>query len=315
MVKQKTRKRKCDNKENIEATHSKRIDHGHVELEQKDWMPTAAVEFFNNKHFPKLVKEMVVVDQNMKMVGPFRKLMENSDVTGTNLIMLDREKTDLPEMQTFMLTTFGRYAFWRDTPSEKSPVIVFVDLKTVPELSMVGNTVEHAIHHFCGLFAKCQDNGKEAKAAASNILEILGDAKMKKETSRAIKKRQSISVGGLLGPGIYLEQHSNGSPRYRRLLHSRHDPHIENLLRCLTNAKVKSDEQAVIQLINDEIVGHVQICNDEGDFGNGLELGHVMFLANHKAIEDDLKMILIPAYKFLKRSDFIEILNLTLALR
>uniref|UniRef100_A0A1I7TE69 NR LBD domain-containing protein n=1 Tax=Caenorhabditis tropicalis TaxID=1561998 RepID=A0A1I7TE69_9PELO len=311
MVKQKNRKRKTGEAKMAPQAKKKTLET--IELTQKDWMPVAAEKFFNNPNFNEIMKHMEILDASVELVGPFRKLKENSDVNGVELIMLDREQTDLPEMQTFMKCILGRYAFWRDTPSETNPVIVFADLKTIPELSVVGNKVEHAVHHFCEKYSKNQDNSKEALSALSKIFEMLGDSRMKDEITRTNKIRKINTVGGILGPGLYSD-HPKGKLKYLPPANTLGESQLENLLRCLNNMKLPVQKEKVIKLIK-PLLYSVMACNDEGYFGNGLELGHVIFLSNQKDILEDAMIVLVAAYRLLDREDFVKILQLTVELR
>lgn len=314
MTKQRSRKRKfVECKENMPP--KERIDRTKIVLNEKDWMPAAATAFYNSVNYERLLsgKELALIDERIVFVGPFRKLKEDSDVNGVELIMLDREPSDLPEMQTFMKCDTGRYSFWRDKPSEKNPVVTFVDQRTCPEVTVVGNRVEHAIHHLCMRVLKYQDNTKEMKEAISTVLDILGDITMKDEIARAIRIRKKDTIVGIVGPGLLVGNLPRGGSRYREI-DTTQNYNIESLLRCLNKVGIPEVQARVVGLI-DSLMLDFMAYNDEGFYGNGLELGHLLFLANHKAISEQPLTLLQIAYDLLNRHDFITILKLTLELR
>ncbi|EFO93194.1 hypothetical protein CRE_10285 [Caenorhabditis remanei] len=312
MTKQRGRKRKFSEcKENMPPKI--RIDRTKIVLNEQDWMPAAATEFYNSKHYERLRNELALVDNDIVFFGPFRKLKENSDVNGVELIMLDREQSDLPEMQTFMKCGTGRYSFWRDEPSERNPVVMFLDQHTCPEVTVVGNKVEHAIHHLCMRVSKYQDNTKEIKEAISTILDILGDNAMKDEIARVIRNRKRETIVGIVGPGLLVGELPRGGSRYR-VMDDAQNPNIESLLRCLKHVPFPKQQDTVVDII-DSLMGDFTVYNDEGFYGNGLELGHLLFLANHKSVSNQALILLQTAYQLLKRNDFITILKLTLELR
>ncbi|CAO4374454.1 unnamed protein product [Caenorhabditis nigoni] len=313
MVKRQPKKRKHEQcKENV-SPQKKKMNREEVKLVEKDWMPAAAVEFFKSEKFENLEKIMKLADKNMSFIGPFRVLREGSEVNGVELIMTDRDETDLPEMQTFLKCSHGKFSFWRDTPSEKNPVIVFSDIQGIPVVTVVGNTVEHAIYGFCNKISKLQDNSKEIKSAIAEILGLLGAQKMEKEVNQVMKKRKKETIMGVLGPGPGLlvgDFPNTKKSRYRAVSK---ESNIENLLRCLSNTG-KQHQDAVIGEI-DALMNDVMMYNDEGFYGNGLELGHVLFLSNQKSITNQVLLVLTTAYNLYGRTDFVKILELSMELR
>ncbi|CAI2351457.1 unnamed protein product [Caenorhabditis sp. 36 PRJEB53466] len=297
-------------KENAPPTPPKpTIDRMALFFEETEWMPSAAVDFYNEHN--DIEEKLKNIESTTVLVGPFRKLRGETNVSGVELIMLDRESTDLPEMQTFMRCAAGRYAFWRDTPTEKNPVIVFVDLKTVPEVTVIGNKVEHAILHFCEKFARFGEKPTTPKKVKIETLGLEDSEliRVEKEMSTAIRNRKTQTVGGISGPGLVLVNNKSKARGYRDL--TRNPNNVELLLRSLRLVGLKEHEQRIEAVIS-ALMGEVQICNDEGDFGNGLELGHLLFLANKQSIKDNMLQLLMTAYKLLGRKDFLNILLLTL---
>lgn len=302
----------------------KKADEKVVELDEKDWMPSAALEFFENENFKEIVENLSHLDNSVTLVGPFRKLRGESDADGTDLIMLDREMTDLPEMQTFMKCSHGRYAFWRDKPNDKKPVIVFMDLKTIPDLSVVGNEIRHAILDFCTRCSKCIDCSAKSKAANSKIQSFFTPSKISSEVKEVLKHREKTTVRGISGPGMLIDvvptgnsgkkNKKNERTGYRDLSKNAYCINIEHLVRSLRLCQTKEQEEKVLDFVYG-LMNEINICNDEGDFGNGLELGHILFLANMKAVADPMMITLHIAYKNLHRPDFAKILDLTLSLR
>ena len=61
-------------------------------------------------------------------------------------------------------------------------------------------------------------------------------------------------------------------------------PNIESLLRCLNHVPFPKQQDTVVDII-DSLMGDFTVYNDEGFYGNGLELGHLLFLANHKSVK------------------------------
>lgn len=144
------------------------------------------------------------IDQTAALVGPFRKLRGETDAEGIEIMMLDRVDTDLPEMQTFFKCSAGRYAFWRDTPKQKHPMVVFVDLKILPEITMIGNEVEHAILDFCDKatqFGINTHSAKEAKSLAFPGGTAFIFAHKQKIARAAARQRRKSCIGGELGVG------------------------------------------------------------------------------------------------------------------
>ncbi|CAI5447065.1 unnamed protein product [Caenorhabditis angaria] len=251
------------------------------------WIPKAAEKFYEK--YPELVK-------SLQFVGPFRVLNGEIKKSRDNLeiAFLDRFATDLPEMQTFLLTEKGRYCFWRDFPNQADPLIVFAvnSPATFPDIKIVGNRIEHAIHH--GKLAKSlEDDAKSLEKEMRQCRDARIRAKMG-ETSHE--------------PGIWVKM--KGNVGYRCLFHS------AKKLRVTLEKIAKSQEiDENSQKILDEEFRHLQIANDEMDFGMGLELGHLLFLANSEKVKSMMMFSMKMAYTFLKRKEFWQILEETLKIR
>uniref|UniRef100_A0A8R1DUI2 Uncharacterized protein n=1 Tax=Caenorhabditis japonica TaxID=281687 RepID=A0A8R1DUI2_CAEJA len=307
------RKRKLSENENSPSEPSKpKIDRSTIQLQGKHWMPESAVNFFEK--YPDIEEKLQAIDHAAKLIGPFRKLRGETDVDGIELLMLDREATDLPELQVFIGCSAGRYAFWRDTSDMINPMVVFMDRKAVPDINVIGNIVEHAIIHFCEKFSKLGGNSLKNSSKKPNILgmEKTEVTDMCNKMNDIVKARKRICVGGeVSGPGLIHVDCPRGNNGYRNLSCS-----TELLLRSLKLVGIKTQEAKVEQVI-DRLLGEVMVCNDERDFANGLELGHLLFLSNKKSekITEPMSLMLCTAYKNLGRLDFLEIFKLTLELR
>ncbi|CAD6192710.1 unnamed protein product [Caenorhabditis auriculariae] len=264
-----------------------------------EWIPEIARRFWEER--AKILNPEAPLDclssvKSARLAGPFR-ILNGEKVEDP--VLLDRFLTDLPEMQTFLTHSGGRYAFWRDDPKTKEPFIVHAESREFfPKLEVVGDRIEHAIVHLCG------------REKASEFLPSEDVGNILKEMKVFKAKRNKIKLGSSHDVGIWVSVVEDRG--YRPLAYSAKE--MKKMLETIRKTEDEALKKKFMQNITREL-NNVHIANDEIDFGTGIEFGHWLFLANIPQVENMCKVSLTTSYKLLGRHSHIETLEKTLKLR
>ncbi|GMR48577.1 hypothetical protein PMAYCL1PPCAC_18772 [Pristionchus mayeri] len=241
----------------------------------------------------------------LRLVGFFDFLAGDlKEATDDEIRIHARYSTDLPEMQTIMVSNAGRYALWRDDPAQSSSFIVYVKHEDdhFTKITMVGDKPVHALVHAAG-------DGVDAildKFYPSSVYEWATAAKLKHDAKAAITRRSKTAIGRPLHTmrlNVPVDKNDVG---YRSL-----GVDLNKMKRTMTLIGESTEEVAKKKKMAElrEIGTNVQLANDECDFGTGLEFGHDLFIANYPNLDPMAKRYLAMAYQLLGRFEFGAIVN------
>ncbi|KAF8373041.1 hypothetical protein PRIPAC_79470 [Pristionchus pacificus] len=241
----------------------------------------------------------------MRLVGYFDYLAGDlRDATDDEIRLHARYATDLPEMQTIMITQTGRYALWRDDPKSATVMVVFVKHGDdhFTKITMVGDKPIHAIIHAAGEDAE----NVLKKFYPPSEFQYATIGRVKHDAKTAITKRTKISLGRPVHSmrlWVHVDANSVG---YRSLGEDLNKlKKTMGLIGETTDEVVRKKKMAELR----EIGTNVQLAMDECDFGTGLEWGHDLFIANFPQLDAMAKRCLIMAYQLLNRDEFAAIIE------
>lgn len=237
---------------------------------------------------------------SLRLVGVFELLAGQCDKFEDNIFLVHRRyQTDLPEMETIALSNNGRYAFWRDTPDTKKPLIVFVgNEEHFPKMEIIGTSdprciIVHAVGK--NVLKDMGINGGSYRAFYKGYIQ---------EASAAKGNRRKNALGKPFhGIGIMVEVKDDVG--YRPLPEQNELKKMLQLIATSENESIKETQWKDLM----ELVTLNQLANDESDFGMGLEFGHNLFWANYPVFDKLATNILKNAYTLLKRETFDRILD------
>lgn len=234
-----------------------------------------------------------------RLVGVFDLLCGGFSQSEEQRLLYCRHATDLPEMQTVLLCQIGRYCLWRDVPNGKECFILYVPNSTrFPNIELVGNNMEHALLH---LGEKVNMSVEKFLSTPVNCLR----KQMQTVCAERIKKKLGKAPNGV---GLWVE--SINDIGYRPISES--PVKIRKMLELICDTDDDSKRQSVLKWLM-EIARYVQMADDEGDFGMGLEFGYWLFLANHESLDKIAHKILSKAYTLLHREEYKKILDLQMS--
>uniref|UniRef100_A0A1I7YFT4 DUF2220 domain-containing protein n=1 Tax=Steinernema glaseri TaxID=37863 RepID=A0A1I7YFT4_9BILA len=275
------------NEEGSKAKRAKSTDESKCLLELDRTFPyhhtQALLEFWS---FAKKLEEDNALDafaslDTLKLAGPFRFLNGERAENEAEYILWDRFKTDLPEMQTIMTYSNGRFAYWRDS-AQDVPLLVHVDkTPNFPKVDVVGSDDPFfAIAYLMG---------------ENENLELLPGKKLniyKTEMKSIVQRRKKESMGSAFhGPRIVVPM--RGEVGYRPV-----SDNPAKLKKKLQTFMTTDDEVLKATLRKEllELKSYIDFANDEMDYGMGLEFGHDLFLANNKVFDNLAFHMLETAY-------------------
>ncbi|XGW30436.1 hypothetical protein V3C99_009424, partial [Haemonchus contortus] len=240
--------------------------------------------------------------KSARLVGLFELLNgELSTLSDDELLLHYRHQTDLPEMQTVLVSDIGRYCLWRDIPNSEDGLVVYVPNEDrFPKIEIVGNRMEHAIVHLAG----------KAKEAVEPFLPKSTEVgALKQQMRTACNQRNKTKLGKApSGAGLWVEVVNDVG--YRPI--SEDAGKIRKTLDLLCSSDDESLRKCKMQWLM-ELITFAQIATDECDFGMGLELGQWLFLANHEPLDKFAHRLLGIAYSMLGRQEYKKIVDLQMA--
>ncbi|GMT24703.1 hypothetical protein PFISCL1PPCAC_16000, partial [Pristionchus fissidentatus] len=244
-----------------------------------------------------------------RLVGFFDFLAGDLDgATDDEIRLHARFPTDLPEMQTIIVTDTGRYALWRDDPKQNQAIVVHTKHSEdhFPKITMVGDKPVHALVHAAGEGAEAMLERffPVSENKWSNVEHLKRDIKV------SVGRRNKISVGRPLhGMRLWVYVDSN-EVGYRAL-----GEDLNKLKRTMTILGETTDDVVRKKKMAEmrEIATFVQLATDECDFGTTLEFGHDLFVSNFETIDAMAKRNLTMAYKLLGRDEFVAIVEAQMA--
>lgn len=261
-------------------------------------------------------KEALKSTLGLILVGPFDvmdnpKFSEDEDISW---LLHYRYFFDPPEFTTVIIKhedkKLGHWGYVRDAPSELPALVAFNEAAKNGRFSTCGDNIFASVF----LYAKSLPE----KPGIKSLMKDLEDWAQKHNfsllaTSEKIRARNKKSVTKTFsGLGLVVPV-SDDDVGYRPLPESLSSLH--KILEKISSSKNEDQKLKASQPL-DEIMTYIQFANDEGDFGEGVELGLDLFaFEKSEVFTTQIEMLLSVGYQLLGYDLFAEIIKLHLKKR
>ncbi|KHN78758.1 UPF0609 protein [Toxocara canis] len=262
---------------------------------------------------------------NLRLVGVFDYMAGNigevADGEANVYLTKDRFPTDLPQMQTIAIYDGGRFAYWRDRPSEEEALLVHMKStdEHFPKVEIVGSRDPT---HMIAFLKVCHAE----QSSADELLAKLTHPESANETNdtrydpEGFIEKYNAKVKGLKEKRHEL---ANGNPSHGLGIVISdtyiYRPGYDELKPMLEEIAMEKEPTLERDLKMGFVVDAVD-CAKEGlahkmNIGIALEYGQELFMSNYAEFDALARSMLDAAYGALKLDNFQQILNAHMEVR